>query len=350
MNDSPLGERAWVLQETLLSQRLVHFAEDQLYWQCATIQDSEDGLVAAGRKELGGSQYGDPLKIFVHSRSQQLKPTKAEARESWEDVICIYNQLKLTKQSDKIAAFAGITSFMQTLLDDTPFLGLWKSDLPHDLLWVLNYQPGTEKIPVLIDLSIPSWSWLSLSGTGSISLLKNHTSHDADKSAAVLEIIHSSITWSGQPHTSNIFSADLVVRSRLINVICEKHRDNQFRLNLGSLVPESGGVRHPYDVSFQQALGFCFMDHVEGFSEKRELWCLEVKRWISFSTETRSIPLQLKEEEKDIGTVRYLVLILTPLGEGVWKRVGAGNIEIVPGQKSTSDPFERAERVTVSLK
>jgi len=87
------------------------------------------------------------------------------------------------------------------------------------------------------------------------------------------------------------------------------------------------------------------MDHVEGFSEKRELWCLEVKRWISFSTETRSIPLQLKEEEKDIGTVRYLVLILTPLGEGVWKRVGAGNIEIVPGQKSTSDPLRRRRRL-----
>ncbi|PQE20233.1 heterokaryon incompatibility protein [Rutstroemia sp. NJR-2017a BBW] len=40
VNDSPLGVRAWVLQETLLSRRLVHFAKDQLYWQCATIQDS----------------------------------------------------------------------------------------------------------------------------------------------------------------------------------------------------------------------------------------------------------------------------------------------------------------------
>ena len=39
---SPLSRRAWVLQESVLSRRLIHFTEDSTYWQCGKHVRSDD--------------------------------------------------------------------------------------------------------------------------------------------------------------------------------------------------------------------------------------------------------------------------------------------------------------------
>jgi hypothetical protein len=41
---SLLQKRAWVLQETLLSRRTVHFSSKQIYWECRSIFGAEDGV------------------------------------------------------------------------------------------------------------------------------------------------------------------------------------------------------------------------------------------------------------------------------------------------------------------
>lgn len=37
-----LNQRAWVIQERILSRRMVHYAEDQLYWDCQFTAASEN--------------------------------------------------------------------------------------------------------------------------------------------------------------------------------------------------------------------------------------------------------------------------------------------------------------------
>jgi hypothetical protein len=41
---APLNRRGWVFQERVLSRRTIHFAQDQLYWECGHHILSEDGL------------------------------------------------------------------------------------------------------------------------------------------------------------------------------------------------------------------------------------------------------------------------------------------------------------------
>jgi hypothetical protein len=37
----PIHERGWILQERLLSPRVLYFADDQLYWECCELDASE---------------------------------------------------------------------------------------------------------------------------------------------------------------------------------------------------------------------------------------------------------------------------------------------------------------------
>jgi hypothetical protein len=37
----PLNERGWVLQERLLSKRILHFGNDQIFWECQETQVAE---------------------------------------------------------------------------------------------------------------------------------------------------------------------------------------------------------------------------------------------------------------------------------------------------------------------
>jgi hypothetical protein len=41
VESSALSERAWVVQERLLSPRTIHFAADQVYWECPSLRASE---------------------------------------------------------------------------------------------------------------------------------------------------------------------------------------------------------------------------------------------------------------------------------------------------------------------
>jgi len=43
IDSAPLSMRGWTLQERLLSNRILHFGEDQIHFECRSGQYSEDG-------------------------------------------------------------------------------------------------------------------------------------------------------------------------------------------------------------------------------------------------------------------------------------------------------------------
>jgi len=53
-----LNRRAWVLQERLLSTRVLHYSNKELFWECLTCSTRESSLV-----ERGG--YVDPSSVIL---------------------------------------------------------------------------------------------------------------------------------------------------------------------------------------------------------------------------------------------------------------------------------------------
>ena len=96
----------------LLSPRILHFGENQIYWQCQELQACEalpTGIPTATSMPLGMIDYRGIKKRF----NSQLNLCKIGI---WNTVVEMYSQRSLTKTEDKLIALSGIASEMQSEL------------------------------------------------------------------------------------------------------------------------------------------------------------------------------------------------------------------------------------------
>lgn len=149
----PLLERGWVYQEMRLSLRVLHFCAEEVFWVCRTAQRCEH------RGDEKDFLHEDSLLEIV-ALEYTPKPLLQQPPDLyWYRVVSEYSQLLLTKQSDKLAALAGLAQRMATKRGGSRYLaGLWEDTLVSDLLWTPTEERETPKIP-----RYPSWSWASIS-------------------------------------------------------------------------------------------------------------------------------------------------------------------------------------------
>jgi hypothetical protein len=106
---SAFGKRGWILQEIILSRRIIHFVDGQILWQCDTRIETEDGNY---------EQHNENVKAF-HSAwgpLQSLLPAKGkDFTNMWWSTIREYSRRQLTYPTDSLAAFGGITEFFSAI-------------------------------------------------------------------------------------------------------------------------------------------------------------------------------------------------------------------------------------------
>jgi hypothetical protein len=171
---APLNTRGWVLQERLLSPRVLHCGSKQIFWQCH--QNSACETYPSGIPDLSKlSSFRTPTHIFElleRLRPQEESSTarawdlRAETYEAWWDLVEAYSYCDLTRKEDKLVAIAGIANETQLGLQDDYLCGLWKKELDLGLLWrAIKCERQGQKFPILIQpMRTPSWSWASVDG------------------------------------------------------------------------------------------------------------------------------------------------------------------------------------------
>lgn len=188
---SLLFQRAWTLQECILSRRVVHFTTLQLVWQCWSEVRHEDSL-------------------FVRARDQSFLPisisSPADIRRSWGCWVNDYSRRKLSRDEDRMAALAGLTKFIQGLNQDEPLLGLWRNDLALGLLWERGVWDGPASRRRIS--AFPTWTWMSLPGPAQYP--------DFQLTTNEIELVQSQIRWAGEPLTSSLERAELVLRGKVL--------------------------------------------------------------------------------------------------------------------------------------
>ncbi|KAF2760530.1 HET-domain-containing protein [Pseudovirgaria hyperparasitica] len=148
-SDSPLFQRAWVVQELALSPRSLHFCTGQMWWDCKT------HTVCESESWYGLRRVDD----IWQSLSPRLKLSESSNKSRvWERIVCRYTAAQLTYEcKDKLVALSALARRMGEATDY--LAGLWKWDLPRALLWHIESHDQTP-----LASGAPSWSWASVKG------------------------------------------------------------------------------------------------------------------------------------------------------------------------------------------
>lgn len=212
--DAPLSKRAWVVQEQILSPRLVHFARGQLWYQCQFGIESEDGTM-----NIPGfpSFKADAMIDSGPSDSMATRDlsTPLQSINTWWSWVTEYSSRSLTFYADRIAAVAGIISNYKESIGDRPLLGLWEGSIWFDLGWYIDYDIGPSIEDRHIAANIPKWSWLSIQPSYKLVPATKLDQQKWSEAQNKVKMLKAGIIWEGLPHTSNISAATLVVSGLL---------------------------------------------------------------------------------------------------------------------------------------
>jgi len=153
VNNQALLQRAWVVQERWLCPRMLHFCQDQIYWECKTGTASEGSPVLGGM-ELSLKKFGRPTE----------SSTVAETAATWRWLVYFYSRANLTFAKHKLVAFSGIAKAMQHVLKDRYVAGLWETNFIRHLAWSIEWEGCVPEPRRPKEYVAPSWSWASVNG------------------------------------------------------------------------------------------------------------------------------------------------------------------------------------------
>ena len=151
---APLNRRAWVVQERILSPRILSFGANEVFWECKERNACEsyphqfpavDTTISNQRQ----FQLGNPLNELADLAGKTLhlgtRDFDKKLWQFWATVVELYSGAYLTKETDKVIAISGIVAEMKAIAGGECLAGIWKAQLLVQLLWSV---PG--KHPLLV--------------------------------------------------------------------------------------------------------------------------------------------------------------------------------------------------------
>ncbi|CZR65394.1 uncharacterized protein PAC_15294 [Phialocephala subalpina] len=142
VGDDPLDQRAWCLQERLLSSRRIEYTSPEMVWQC------KKGCI---RESIG---IFDPTIVGGQARCAAAKNgTLIDRQQIWWEIVQTYTTTKLTKESDILPA---ISALALACGRGRYLARLWEEDLLPSLCW---FSLGESLRPQ--SYTAPTFSWAS---------------------------------------------------------------------------------------------------------------------------------------------------------------------------------------------
>lgn len=172
----PSDCRAWTMQESYLSRRLLRFGRLRTDFSCHAFRENEkieilrisDGWNPRFKADEVGphlpplSSLLDTSELRVLTGADNVPNTTAQTTAApfeWMHIVKEYTRRSLTIPSDRSVAIAGLAKFFAGSRNDTYIAGHWSSDLARELCWVSEARDDGPQLPTGY---APSWSWMSV--------------------------------------------------------------------------------------------------------------------------------------------------------------------------------------------
>ncbi|KAF2813665.1 HET-domain-containing protein [Mytilinidion resinicola] len=205
---TPLHSRAWVLQEQLLSNRLLSYESDSVSWRCQTMRFYEKLPLCEPletfinkRRSQQTAWKGDPRDIDAQVAALQRRwitsPTTDkgdempllyaanESKPEWDELVLAWSRIVedftergLTCSSDRLVAIRGVSDAVSQNSNLKCLAGIWSISMYKGLLWCTS---GVQRRTGVA----PTWSWASVDGEIQWPGL---WSHHTDRLATIVDV------------------------------------------------------------------------------------------------------------------------------------------------------------------
>lgn len=218
MGAEPLFKRGWIFQERYLSPRFLHFAPNELIWECRDGMDCE-----CNKSKLLEITESNPIGYFNAFKSSYLEAFTASpyrVQVAWRDVVHAYTELNLSHAKDKLPALSGIAKkFIGLRPQDRYLAGLWEFSFVQDLLWHASSYGSSEKglQPRPEKWRAPTWSWASVDSTVETrGASHNHGKDDGPGMASCIDVLAVNCVPAGDDITGELSSGYAVLRGSIM--------------------------------------------------------------------------------------------------------------------------------------
>lgn len=297
-----LQTRGLTLQESVLSNRIVQCVQSELYWRCNQGCQTESGIVLPTTADFSWNVPVLDLKDL------------SESYNLWWRLMEDYSGRAFTFRKDRLPAMAGLISYFQEHINDSPILGLWKRNFPRDLTWMRVGRLENNQVSSDNELKFPSWTWLCCSVTVEFEpAAENASFGPTDIPVSVnehVEVIDWQVTWQSRPFTSMLKTTQLFLEDPLkelfIEIPAESKTFNPPYCIINGKVPKDSKRSIPWRSTVQF---------------DAEDW-KPAKKWVCLLLQSIVYPGEQRERREDT------FLLLEPVSSGpepdTFRRVGIG--------------------------
>lgn len=153
---APLLRRAWVLQERLISRRVLYFTPLELVFECYSGDETESGFCwinSTVKNMLTELKSPDP------DNNRSPNPDFFASIKMWRGLVEDFTHLQLTRNEDTLPAMAGLAKKTMELTGRSAgdyLAGSWRQTFVEDMMWQRVRSVGAVD---RINNKIPTWSW-----------------------------------------------------------------------------------------------------------------------------------------------------------------------------------------------
>lgn len=164
LKSARLCQRGWVVQERMLSPRILSYSKTEMFWECLSCTANER---AVSMSHIQPSNYSYDNHEYTGVKAQLIlspgpQPSFPLCPSSdWYIIVGEYTRCHLTRPSDKLPALSGLASCFLQRTQYTYLAGLWVEDFVNGLLWFAPNEQGQRNQQPLPTYRGPSWSWIS---------------------------------------------------------------------------------------------------------------------------------------------------------------------------------------------
>jgi hypothetical protein len=224
LEDAPLAQRAWILQERMIAPRILHFSKSEIFWECQATSAREGSSIIQSEDWNGESWKDESFKrsfaldaLIAENSNQPIEYVNNLVMNQWYRIVCQYSNLNLTVVSDVFPALAAIAQKFEQITDFSYVAGLWGQNLHRGLLWYASNALSKKEYK---DIA-PLWSWASHGGPVAMLFPANAEMRLAEANA---EIISLDATF-GENEFMGTHEATLQLRAHGMKVWCRSSAD-----------------------------------------------------------------------------------------------------------------------------